>query len=128
MSDRKSTIVDFTVAGEAGYQQIFVRVASALPNRLPLLSSISAQLDDLLVAYDYFPPGATPNILSKQHGLGIFIDLPAPVTAERWIEGKLRREVVRRGDTVITNPIYTDAPSNPTKTLYYKTSKPKPKH
>ncbi|AFY93844.1 helix-turn-helix transcriptional regulator [Chamaesiphon minutus] len=93
MSDRESTIVDFTVAGEAGYQQIF--------DRPPLLSSISAQLDGLLVAYDYFPPGATPNILAKQHGLGIFIDLPAPVTAERWIDGKLRREVVRRGDAVI---------------------------
>jgi AraC family transcriptional regulator len=93
MSDRKSTIVDFTTAGEAGYQQIF--------DRAPLLSSVSAQLDNLLVAYDYFPPGATPNILSKQHGLGIFIDLPAPVTTERWIDGKLRREIVRRGDAVI---------------------------
>jgi AraC family transcriptional regulator len=93
MSDRKSTIVDFTAAGEAGYQQIF--------DRSPILSSISAQLDDLLVAYDYFPPGATPNILSKQHSLGIFIDLPAPVNTERWIDGKLRREIVRRGDTVI---------------------------
>jgi AraC family transcriptional regulator len=93
MSDRASTIVDFIASGEAGYQQIF--------DRLPLLSSISSQLDDLLVAYDYFPPGATPNILSKQHGLGIFIDLPAPVTTERWIDGKLRREIVRRGDAVI---------------------------
>jgi AraC family transcriptional regulator len=93
MSDRKSTIVDFAVDGEAGYQQIF--------DRSPLLSSISAQLDGLLVAYDYFPPGAIPNTLVKQHGLGIFIDLPAPVTAERWIDGKLRREVVRRGDAFI---------------------------
>jgi AraC family transcriptional regulator len=93
MSDRKSTIVDFTVAGEAGYQQIF--------DRSPLVSSISAQLDGLLVAYDYFPPGATPNILAKQHGLGIFIDLPAPVTTERWIDGKFRSEIVRRGDAVI---------------------------
>ena len=75
MSDRPSTIVDFKASGEAGYQQIFVRVASALPNRSPLLSSISSQLDDLLIAYDYFPPGTTPNILSKQHGLCIFIDL-----------------------------------------------------
>jgi AraC family transcriptional regulator len=93
MSDRPSTIVDFKASGEAAYQQIFARS--------PLLSSISSQLDDLLVAYDYFPPGTTPNILSKQHGLGIFIDLPAPVTTERWIDGKLRREIVRRGDAVI---------------------------
>jgi AraC family transcriptional regulator len=93
MTDRASTIVDFSTAGEAGYQQIF--------DRSPLISSISTQLDDLLFAYDYFPAGATPNILAKQHGLGIFIDLPAPVTTERWIDGKLRRETVRRGDTVV---------------------------
>jgi AraC family transcriptional regulator len=93
MTDRSSMIVDFTVAGEAGYQQIFARS--------PLLSSISGKLEDLFFAYDYFPPGVTPSILSKQHSLGIFIDLPAPVTTERSIDGKLRREVVRRGDTVI---------------------------
>jgi AraC family transcriptional regulator len=93
MSDRPSKIVDFIESGEAGYQQIFARS--------PLLSSISSKLDDLLFAYDYFPPGVTPSILSKQHSLGIFIDLPAPVSTERSIDGKLRREVVMRGDTVI---------------------------
>lgn len=92
MSARPSTIVDFKASGEAAYQQIF--------KRSPLLDSSSSQLDDLPIAYDYFPPGTTPNILSKQHGLCIFIDLPAPVTAERWIDGKLRREIVRRGDAV----------------------------
>ncbi len=93
MSARPSTIVDFKASGEAAYQQIF--------KRSPLLSSISSQLDDLLIAYDYFPPGTTPNILAKQHGLCIFINLPAPVTTERWIDGKLRREIVRRGDAVV---------------------------
>ena len=51
MSDRPSTIVDFKASGEAAYQQIFVRVASALPNRDPAISSVSAGLDDLLFAY-----------------------------------------------------------------------------
>jgi transcriptional regulator GlxA family with amidase domain len=33
--DLQSPIVDFSESGKAGYQQIFVRVASALPNRSP---------------------------------------------------------------------------------------------
>lgn len=86
-------MVDFAAEGEAAYDRIF--------DRLPLISSVSVQLEDLLFAYDYFPPGATPNVLCKQHGLVIFTDLPAPVQAERRIDDKLRREIVRRGDAVV---------------------------
>ncbi|MCU0535814.1 MAG: AraC family transcriptional regulator [Hydrococcus sp. Prado102] len=88
-----SLMVDFAKEKERGYQRIF--------SRSPVLSSVSAQWNDLLIAYDNFVPGQTPDVCIKQHGIMIFIDLPTPVKAERAIDGKLRRERVLQGDLVI---------------------------
>jgi AraC family transcriptional regulator len=86
-------IVDFVKEKEAGYQRIF--------QRSPLLSSVAAQWEDMLVAYDQFLPGQTPEICSKQHGIAIFLDLPEPVPAERILDGQRRQEWVAEGDFVL---------------------------
>lgn len=88
-----SLVVDFAKEKEEGYRRIF--------SRSPLLSSISANWDGIHIAYDYFPPGQTPEISAKQHGIGIFIDMPTPAQAERIIDGQLRREQVVQGDIVV---------------------------
>jgi AraC family transcriptional regulator len=60
-----------------------------------------AQWDGILVAYDYLLPGQTPEISVKQHGIGIFVEMPEPAQAERLIDGRFRREQVLQGDVVI---------------------------
>ncbi len=85
--------VDFAKEKEEGYKRIFARS--------PLLSSASIQWDGILVAYDYLSPGQTPEISVKQHGLGIFVDMPKPAQAERLIDGEFRQEQVLQGDVVI---------------------------
>ena len=88
-----SVVVDFVKEKEEGYKRIF--------SRSPLLSSVSAQWDGILVAYDYLLPGQTPEISVKQHGIGIFVEMPEPALAERLIDGRFRREQVLQGDVVI---------------------------
>jgi len=88
-----SLVVDFVKEKEEGYKRIF--------SRSPLLSSVSAQWDGILVAYDYLLPGQTPEISVKQHGIGIFVEMPEPALAERLIDGRFRREQVLQGDVVI---------------------------
>ncbi|MBD2258208.1 AraC family transcriptional regulator [Pseudanabaena sp. FACHB-2040] len=88
-----SVVVDFAKEKEEGYKRIFARP--------PLLSSVATQWDGILTAYDYMPPGETPEISVKQHGIGIFVDLPQPVLAERFIDGQFRREYVSPGDMVV---------------------------
>lgn len=61
----------------------------------------------MLLAYDYFLPGQTPEICVKQHGIGIFVEMPEPAQAERFIDGQLRYEQVLQGDVVI---VPADAP------------------
>jgi len=88
-----SLVVDFVKEKEEGYKRIF--------SRSPLLSSVSTQWDGILVAYDYLEPGQIPEISVKQHGIGIFVEMPKPVQAERLIDGQFRREQVLQGDVVI---------------------------
>lgn len=88
-----SLMVDFSKEKEEGYKRIFARS--------PLLSSVAAQWDGILVAYDYLLPGQTPEISVKQHGIGIFIEMPEPAQAERSIDGRFRCEQVLQGDVVI---------------------------
>ena len=91
--DMPSLVVDFVKEKEEGYKRIF--------SRSPLLSSVSAQWDGILVAYDYLLPGQTPEISVKQHGIAIFVEMPEPAQAERLIDGRFRREQVLQGDVVI---------------------------
>lgn len=88
-----SVVVDFVKEKEEGYKRIF--------SRSPLLSSVSTDWNGILAAYDYFLPGQTPEICVKQHGIGIFVDMPKPAEAERLIDGRFRREQVIQGDVVI---------------------------
>ena len=77
---------------EAGYQRIF--------KRSPVASSMSVGWDDLIIAYDYYPPGETPKVSVKQHCLGIYTDMPSSVQTERTIDGRSRREQNIQGDFV----------------------------
>jgi AraC family transcriptional regulator len=86
-------VVDFVQEKEAAYQRIF--------SRSPLFSSIAANWDGMLIAYDDFQPGQMVETCSRQHGIGIFIEMPDPADTERWIDQKLRREQVLEGDVVI---------------------------
>jgi AraC family transcriptional regulator len=89
-----SLIVDFAKEKEEGYKRIFAKS--------PLLSSVAAQWDNILLAYDYYLlPGQIPEISVKQHGIGIFIDMPEPTQAERAIDGETRCEQILQGDVVI---------------------------
>lgn len=88
-----SVVVDFAREKEAGYRRIFARS--------PLLSSVATDWGGLLLAYDYFLPGQISEISLKQHGLGIFVDIPQPATVDRLIDGKRRQEQVRSGDVVV---------------------------
>ena len=88
-----SVVVDFVKEKEEGYKRII--------SRSPLLSSVSTHWNGILAAYDYFLPGQTPEICVKQHGIGIFVDMPKPAEAERLIDGRFRREQVIQGDVVI---------------------------
>jgi AraC family transcriptional regulator len=88
-----SLVVDFAKEKEAGYQRVFARS--------PILSSTAAQWENLLVAYDCFTPGQTPEMSSKQHGIGIFLDLPQPAIAERTLDGQLHQDFVKLADIVV---------------------------
>lgn len=88
-----SHIVDFAKEKEAGYKRIF--------NKSPLLSSASAQWDELLIVYDYLLAGQTPEICSKQHSIAIFVDMPKPVQVKRIIDGRFIDEYVAQGDLVV---------------------------
>lgn len=88
-----SLIVDFVKEKEAGYQRIF--------RRSPLLSSMTAQWEGSLVAYDQFLPGQTPEIFAKQHCIGIFTDLSKPAPVQRVLDGQRRREWVTQGNFVL---------------------------
>lgn len=88
-----SHIVDFAKEKEEGYKRIF--------DKPPLLSSISTQWDELLIAYDQFLPGETPEICAKQHGIVIFVNMPKPAQVKRTIDGRCIDECVAQGDVVI---------------------------
>lgn len=93
MPNMPSLMVDFSKEKEEGYKRIF--------SRSPLLSSVAASWDGMHLAYDYFLPGQTPEICSRQHGIGIFVDMPMPAQVERFIDGRFRCEQVVQGNVVI---------------------------
>ena len=42
-----------------------------------------------------------PKVISQQHAIGIFTDVPSPAITERYIDGRFKREQVVRGSCVI---------------------------
>jgi len=93
VKNMSSLIVDFAKEKEEGYKRIFAKP--------PLLSSASTHWDELLIAYDQFLPGETPEICSKQHGIAIFVSIPKPAQVKRLIDGRCIDECVAQGDVVI---------------------------
>ncbi|WP_019505036.1 AraC family transcriptional regulator [Pleurocapsa sp. PCC 7319] len=88
-----SLSINFSKEKEEGYKRIF--------KRSPLVSSMSVGWNDLVIAYDQYPPGEIPKISVKQHCLGIYTNMPSFVQTERTINGRLVREQNIQGDCVI---------------------------
>ncbi|QFS44117.1 AraC family transcriptional regulator [Nostoc sphaeroides CCNUC1] len=98
MLETKSLSVDFSKEKEDGYKRIF--------SRSPLLTSLSANWSNVYLAYDWQVAGETPEVLSKQHGVAIFSEVPTPIQAERRLDGRFQSEQVTQGNIVVA-PAYT---------------------
>lgn len=85
--------VNFVKEREEAYKRIY--------QRSPIISSASVGWDNLGIAYDWYPPGGMPKVLSKQHSIGIFTDVPSPAITKRQIDGLLKQEQVVQGSCVI---------------------------
>ena len=85
--------VNFVKEREAAYKRIY--------KRSPILSSYAVGWDSLGIAYDWYPVEKVPKIISQQHAIGIFTDVPSPGITERHIDGNFKREQVVRGSCVI---------------------------
>lgn len=85
--------VNFVQEGEAAYKKIY--------KRAPILSSHAVGWESLGIAYDWYPVEKVPKIISQQHAIGIFTDVPSPAITERYIGGSFQREEIIRGSCVI---------------------------
>lgn len=85
--------VDFVKEREEAYKRVY--------QRSPIISSASVGWDNLGIAYDWYPVGGMPKLLSKQHSIGIFTDVPSLAITERQIDGRLKEEQVVQGSCVI---------------------------
>jgi AraC family transcriptional regulator len=85
--------VNFVKEKEEAYKRIY--------KRSPIISSSSVGWNNLGIAYDWYPPGEMPKVLSQQHSIGIFTDVPSPAITERQIDGYLKQEQVVQGSCVI---------------------------
>lgn len=89
----ESLRVNFVKEREAAYRRIY--------QRTPILSSASIGWDSLGIAYDWYPVEKVPKIISQQHSIGIFTDVPSPIRAERQINGHFKQEQVIQGSCII---------------------------
>ena len=85
--------VDFVKEKVAAYQRIY--------QRSPILSSHTIGWDSLGIAYDWYPIQKVPKIISQQHAVGIFTDVPSPAITDRYIGGSFQQEQVIQGSCVI---------------------------
>jgi AraC family transcriptional regulator len=85
--------VNFVKEREEAYKRIY--------KRSPIVSSASVGWNNLGIAYDWYPPGGMPKLLSQQHSIGIFTDVPSLAITERQIDGRLKEEQVVQGSCVI---------------------------
>lgn len=85
--------VNFVREKEAAYKKIY--------KRSPIISSHAVGWESLGIAYDWYPVEKVPKIISQQHAIGIFTDVPSPAITERYIGGSFQREKVIRGSCVI---------------------------
>ncbi|MGF1588189.1 MAG: hypothetical protein ACFCU7_02915 [Pleurocapsa sp.] len=82
----ESLKVNFVKEREEAYKRIY--------KRSPIISSASIGWESLGIAYDWYPVEKVPKIISKQHGIGIFTDLPSPCITEGQIGSSFKREEV----------------------------------
>ena len=85
--------VNFVKEKEEAYKRIY--------RRSPIISSASVGWDFFGIAYDWYPVEKVPKIVSKQHNIGIFTDVPSPAITERSIDGCFKRSEIVRGSCVI---------------------------
>ena len=85
--------VNFVREKAAAYKRIY--------KRSPILSSHAVGWESLGIAYDWYPVEKVPKIISQQHAIGIFIDVPSPAITERHIGGSFQQEEIVRGSCVI---------------------------
>jgi AraC family transcriptional regulator len=85
--------VNFVKEREEAYKRIY--------QRSPIISSASVGWESLGIAYDWYPIEKVPKIISKQHGIGIFTDVPSPCITERQIGSSFKREEIVQGSCVI---------------------------
>ena len=98
--------VDFVKEREAAYQRIY--------KRSPIISSMSIGWDCLGIAYDWYPVEKVPKVISQQHCLAIFTDIPSPAITDRYIGGSFKQEEVVRGNCLIV-PANTSQYAEPNK-------------
>ena len=89
----ESLKVNFVKEREEAYKRIY--------RRSPIVSSASVGWDFFGIAYDWYPVEKVPKIISKQHNIGIFTDVPSLAITERQIDGCFKREEIVRGSCVI---------------------------
>ena len=89
----ESLKVNFVEEREEAYERIY--------RRSPIVSSASVGWDFFGIAYDWYPVEKVPKIISKQHSIGIFTDVPSPAVTERQIDGRFKREEIIKGSCVI---------------------------
>jgi AraC family transcriptional regulator len=89
----ESLKVNFVEEREEAYKRIY--------KRSPIISSASIGWESLGIAYDWYPVEKVPKIISKQHGIGIFTDVPSPCITERHIGSSFKQEEVVQGSCVI---------------------------
>ena len=94
MQDNPQSLkVNFVKEREEAYRRIY--------KRSPIISSASVGWDFFGIAYDWYPVEKIPKIVSQQHTIGIFTDIPSPVRTEREINGRFKQEQVVRGNCFI---------------------------
>ena len=85
--------VNFVKEKEEAYQRIY--------KRSPIISSHAVGWEYLGMAYDWYPVEKVPKIISKQHSIGIFTDVPSTAITERQIDGRFKREEIINGSCII---------------------------
>lgn len=86
----------------AAYERVF--------RRSPQLTSLQAGWQGIYFAYDFMPPGETPEVISTQNGIAIFTNTGKSQVAERSLNGQFRCEQVADGNMVIV-PAHTSCQS-----------------
>ena len=85
--------VNFVKEREEAYERIY--------KRSPITSSHAVGWNSLGIAYDWFPVEQVPKIISRQHAIGIFTDVPSPCITDRYIGGSFKQEEIVQGSCVI---------------------------